>query len=190
MNVIFKGSCGAYALLGQSKSPARAMAPVLSTLLSSACASCQKRHKKTRRFTDREDDLIQEALDDEFGQSNMCARYFGCCPVSLGRDASTSSKLGKGYHNNDECSMQFMFHSCLCLFTPGAQFLPVPLPSCIQQRSVLCALLGDLTDVLLFLSPALALEKIFTCRYKESRKKVSIIDGRRAHPIIGSVSSA
>lgn len=72
MNVIFKGSCGAYALLGVAPTPV--MAPLVSTLLSSACASCQKRYKKTRRFSDREDDLIQEALDDEFGENNMCAR--------------------------------------------------------------------------------------------------------------------
>ena len=38
------------------------------------CTACQKRFK-TRRFTLREDDLIQEALDDEFGDKNMCAMH-------------------------------------------------------------------------------------------------------------------
>jgi hypothetical protein len=37
-----------------------------------ACQECQKRFMaKKRRFTVREDDLIQEALEEQFGPRNM-----------------------------------------------------------------------------------------------------------------------
>ena len=35
-----------------------------------ACWDCQRRFK-ARRFSVREDDLIQEALNDEFGENNL-----------------------------------------------------------------------------------------------------------------------
>lgn len=47
------------------------------------CWECQRRYKskgKQRPFTMREDDLIQRALDEEFGSANMCVPAAACLP--------------------------------------------------------------------------------------------------------------
>ena len=148
-------------LLALSERPALGAAPV------AGCWECQKRFKsksKRRPFTLREDDLIQRALDDEFGSANMCVHVAHqlCRDVRV-FDAVQRLALNRQPGHCLECharSLSNLATSSMQLHVKGA------VQSCLHTACWFVKRLWCHCAVM--------------CRYKDLKREPSVVDNRGA----------